>query len=211
MNVEINNRWQKKNFQDFWAEIAPADHLVQLYESDNIFLNTLEGFVGSGFLAGDHVVIIATAMHLELLNERLAKQNLNISKLIKTGAYLPLDAHETLSRFMVNGWPDESLFIKTVNDVFKKVRKSSIRVRAFGEMVAILWAEGQCAATVHLEHLWNKFCETQALCLYCAYPKSGFTKNPAASMHEICCTHSKVIAGWDHPSTEILYSTSKAQ
>jgi hypothetical protein len=92
-----------------------------------------------------------------------------------------------------------------VTGIFKKARKGNARVRAFGEMVALLWRDGNYAATVHLEHLWNKFCSTQNFCLYCAYPKSGFTKDPAVSIQEICCAHSKVISGGDHPSTEIQY------
>jgi len=36
-----------------------------------VFLNTLEGFVASGFIAGDSVIIIAADEHLPVLNKRL--------------------------------------------------------------------------------------------------------------------------------------------
>jgi hypothetical protein len=32
----------------FWGEIAPSEHLVQIYESDSAFTDTLEGFVAGG-------------------------------------------------------------------------------------------------------------------------------------------------------------------
>jgi hypothetical protein len=202
--------WEKVNFQNFWAEIAPREHLVQVYESEKIFLNTLEGFVGSGLLAGDTVIIIGTEEHLKSLNERLEKQMLNIKSLVKKGQYIPLDARKTLSRFMVKGWPDEKLFLKTIDELFSKAKRTGNRIRAFGEMVAILWEEGNCAATVHLEHLWNKVCEREDFCLYCAYPKSGFTKDPAESIKQICCTHSKVISGKNTVSTEIYFKDGNA-
>lgn len=39
-------------------------------------------------------------------------------------------------------------------------------------MVAILWSKGNSETTIRLGYLWNKFCEKEALCLFCAYPKS---------------------------------------
>jgi hypothetical protein len=61
--------------------------------------------------------------------------------------------------------------------------------------VAILWAKGQVGATVRLEQLWNKFCETEAFCLFCAYPKSGFTQDASESLMHICNAHKKMLKG----------------
>ena len=43
------------------------------------------------------------------------------------------------------------------------------RVRAFGEMVALLWSEGNQAAAIRLEELWNELALSQTFCLFCAY------------------------------------------
>ena len=75
VNIEIDE-WENSNIQFFWGEIAPCDHLIQIYENEKILLDTLEGFAGAGILAGDSVVIVATASHLQSLNERLRKQGL---------------------------------------------------------------------------------------------------------------------------------------
>ncbi|HEY0897336.1 MAG TPA: MEDS domain-containing protein, partial [Sphingobacteriaceae bacterium] len=69
------------------------------------------------------------------------------------------------------------------------------KVRAFGEMVAVLWAEGNSGATVQLEHLWNEFCSNMELTLFCAYPKSGFTDAPESSLQQICRAHARIISG----------------
>jgi len=55
-----HENWQKSTLQVFWGELAPCDHIVQVYENDNIFLNSLEGFIGLGIIAGDGIIIIAT-------------------------------------------------------------------------------------------------------------------------------------------------------
>ena len=75
----------------------------------------------------------------------------------------------------------------------ERARKSGVQVRAFGEMVALLWESGESRATIQLENLWNKFGETEKFCLFCAYPKDGFKNDAGASVMHICSTHNKVI------------------
>jgi uncharacterized protein with PIN domain len=199
------NTWQKCKTNVFWGEIAPCDHLVQIYESDDIVIDSLEGFVSSGFQAGDSVILIATDAHLFSLNKRLRMLGYNIDYLQATSFFFPLSAEDTLAKFMVNGWPDEVLFQKVVKDLINKARGDNRKVRAYGEMVSILWNQGHTKATVQLEHLWNKFCETEAFCLFCAYPRSGFTEDAADSINHICCAHTKVIAGNNRSTTEVFY------
>ncbi len=56
----------------FWGEIAPCEHVVQIYENDENFLDLLSGFVSGGVNAGECAVVIATAAHLAALDQRLA-------------------------------------------------------------------------------------------------------------------------------------------
>ena len=125
--------------------------------------------------------------------------------LISEKRYFPLNAEQTLTKFMINGWPDEFLFNKTVSELIDNCSGDNRRIRAFGEMVALLWAQGHSGATVQLEHLWNKFCEKQSFCLFCAYPKSGFTEDMNTSFMHICGSHSKMISGSEKQLTEVTY------
>ena len=197
--------YKRAEIQDFWGEIAPCNHVLQVYENTEEFIGTLTGFVFDGLNAGECVIVIATAEHLESLNNRLTYNAIDIEKLISSGQYKPLDAVETLSKFMVKGWPEEDLFLKMVRGIVNDARKDHRKVRAFGEMVAILWEQGHNGATVQLEHLWNKFCSKEDLCLFCAYPKSGFTKDASESLKEICSTHSMIISSSAGTSGEISY------
>lgn len=177
----------------FWGEIAPCEHLVQIYEGEGPFVDSLEGFVGGGLRAGDGVIVIATATHLHALEERLAAQGVDIAAARSSDQYIPLDAVETLSKFMVGGWPDDYLFTQVVTEILTRARKNGRGVRAFGEMVAVLWGQGHNGATVRLEHLWHQLCQTEAFSLFCAYPRIGFTQDVSASISEICAAHSRVI------------------
>lgn len=204
--IKINNDgWASAPDQVFWGEIAPYDHVVQIYENDEVFLDLLSGFAGAGVDAGDSVIVIATDVHLKSLSDRLAANGHNIANLVSKDQYIPLDAEETLGKFMVNAWPDENLFNDVVREVIDRAKVDGRRVRAFGEMVALLWAKGQIGATVRLEQLWNKFCEKEAFCLFCAYPQSGFTQDAAESVMHICGAHSKMVAGAGNGKSGLFY------
>jgi hypothetical protein len=198
--------WKTSNLQVFWGEIAPCNHLLQIYENDKVFLDTLEGFAGSAILSGDSVVIIATSAHLTLLNKRLLKQGFNVDELQASHRYIALEAKDQFSNFMLNNWPDEKLFYDFVHKLINTAKRKGHKVLVFGELVALLWEQGHCGATVQLEHLWHQLVHENSFTLYCAYPKSGFTQNINESIGQLCSAHHTLIDGKPHPSTLIHYS-----
>lgn len=207
LNSEIKD-WESSNIQVFWGEIAPCDHLLQIYQNDLTFLNTLEGFAGDGFMKGESVIILATQEHIDQLDARLTVHGFDLNELRERDQYITMEAEDCLSHFMVNNWPDENLFQIFISDILRRAQENNRKVRAFGELVALLWANGHTGATVHLEILWHRLHSKNNFCLYCAYPQSGFTQNANASIDKIRQTHTKVIDGNARPSTEIYYKTA---
>jgi len=176
----------------FWGEIAPCEHLIQIYSGDAEFLDALERFAAGGIQGGDAVVVIATPAHLHPLEERLLARGFNLAAARERDQYIPLNAAETLSKFMVKAWPDDERFHRLIRNLLSRGRAGGRRVRALGEMVAVLWAQGRSGATVRLEKLWHELCKTEPLSLFCTYPRMGLTRDPEDSMKEICATHSRV-------------------
>jgi hypothetical protein len=192
-NMNGNVDLQSNGFPVFWGEIAPCEHIAQFYEHDGMLLDTLTGFIGGGLKAGEATIVIATAEHLKALEERLGDSGLDVALARSKDQYVTLEAEEGLSRFMVNHWPDDQRFFDFVTELITRAQVKGRRVRAFGEMVALLWARADTAATVRLEYLWHQVCQTKAFALLCAYPKAGFTEDPSKSLAEICAAHSKII------------------
>jgi hypothetical protein len=203
-----DTEWETSNMQIFWGEIAPCEHLVQIYDNDKVFLDTLEGFAGSGFLANETVVIIATTQHLDALNNRLFSQGFDLNAMISSNQYMPIDAVDLLSAFLVENWIDESIFHNFISSLIERAKQRKNKIRAFGEMVAILWERGLYGATIQLEKLWNELHSKEEFTLFCAYPNNGFTQSAGASIDEICKQHAKVIDGRSGPSTEIYYKSA---
>jgi hypothetical protein len=203
-----NTEWKNSNLQAFWKEVAPCEHIVQVYETDKVFLETLEGFAGTGIINGENVVVVATASNIRQLDERLSAHRFNLDHLRNTKRYTTLEAEEVLSRFMTGNWPDEEKFQAVVTEMIAHVKdRPDRKVRAFSEMVTLLWQQGLQVATVYLEGLWEQLRATQDFTLYCAYPKHYFKSTPRA-LESICKSHTKVIDGSCHPSTEIYYRTA---
>ena len=188
------NTWEQGS-EIFWGELAPCEHLVQLYENDDIFLDTLESYVYDGLNVGDAVVVICTTRHAKKLNARLKSRGIDIGEERRTRRFILMNAESTLHSFVSDdGWPNDDKFYEVIGKILKRARgKENRRVRAFGEMVVILWDRGQNAATVRLEHLWHKLCKKEEFRLFCAYPKIGFTDYALKSLQDICAAHSRVI------------------
>jgi MEDS: MEthanogen/methylotroph, DcmR Sensory domain len=183
--------------ETFWSELQPCEHSVQIYGNETLFMDALEGYASAGLRRLESVVIIATAVHLHELEKRLRANWLDLDRARWEDRYVALLAQETLSRFMVGGMPDENRFNAVAGSVVRRARGPAKRaVRAFGEMVALLWAEGNYAGAIALEGLWNRFQALEGFPLFCAYPREAFTGKDSDSMRSVCEAHSRIIPGY---------------
>ncbi len=181
-----------------WDELGSPGHSVQFYADDSFLLEGLGQFVGATLVAGDAAVVMATRAHREGLAERLRERGLDLRLAAKQGRYLSLDAAETLSKFMMNGWPDAARFSRVIGNVITQLAAAvpgkHLGVAAFGEMVALLWAEGKPDAAIRLEQLWNELGRTHSFHLHCAYLLDFFPQEPdRQAVRQICAEHSQVI------------------
>jgi hypothetical protein len=173
--------------------MAPCEHVVQIYADDRIFLDGLEGFVANGLHKGEAAIVIATATHLHGLEKRLRDNGVDVDRARAERRFVSRLAEDVLAQFMVKDWPDETRFLATMEQLVAMARGEERRgVRAFGEMVAILWSRGNHAATLHLELLWSGVGAAGKIPLFCAYPRDTFARNATESIVEICRMHARV-------------------
>jgi hypothetical protein len=175
-----------------WSRIlesAHDGHFVQFYGSDEGALTrNVTKYFRDGVDSGEPGLIIATQVHLASFEKTLGH------------GVIFLDARETLARFMVFGHPDWERFQDVIDAALHTLRESApgATIRAFGEMVGILWAAGQFAAAIRLEQFWNRLLNRDGVNLYCAYPidilSSGFhSKNVDA----LLSNHTHILPGID--------------
>ena len=142
VNMNSSGTWQLSKTSNFWDQIAEKEHILHIYKDEENFLDMLAGFVGGGINAGDCVMVIATPEHLQKLEKRLRDHVVGVELLRSGELYIPVDAVELVSRIMVNGWPDSKSFLEILSRYVARANQLGRKIRAFGEVVALLCAEG---------------------------------------------------------------------
>jgi signal transduction histidine kinase len=176
------------------TEPAVDGHAVQFYERESYLLDSVSDYIGSALGAASAGILIATPSHREGVAQRLTARGLDIVGAGAQGRYVALDARDTLDRFMVDGWPDPARFDDTIGTLIATTRERAPQIHAFGEMVALLWAEGNSDAAIRLEELWTELRTRQPFSLLCAYPIEAFhDTSHAKSFGEMTAIHTAVV------------------
>lgn len=177
-----------------WHEKGEFEHLVQFYDTDAFLVDFLSEFTGTGLREGDVSIIIATKAHRDSLEERLQANGLDLAAARVSGAYISLDASETLSKIMVDGLVAPGRFAEVVGGLIIHAALTKRRVRVFGEMVTLLCEDGNYADAIRLEELWSELGNSHEFSLCCAYPMHGFARQEHSTLFaEICTRHTRVI------------------
>ncbi len=94
--------------------------------------------------------------------------------------------------------PTPPCFQRALVPVIEKAcgRRTDCVVRAYGEMVDVLWKAGQTVAATRLETLWNQLAQTHDFSLLCGYSMGNFYKG--AAQEEICSHHTHILSDDGH-------------
>jgi hypothetical protein len=177
---------------------SPSVHSVHFYDHDDALILRLQSIITSALDSGNSILIVATEEHRRQLNSVLREWGGDLSGLVEDGRLNMHDAHEVLTRFMVQGLPDRQRFLQSVGTLVWSVQEAAWNahrgVTVFGEMVALLWDEGNTHGALKLESLWNDLLQHRAFHLHCAYSREILQRNPDAMLIKaICEEHSHVI------------------
>jgi hypothetical protein len=93
---------------------------------------------------------------------------------------------------VVDDLPSPALFEETVGRLARDLVIASEGLTAFGEMVALLWAQGNKRGALELEDLWNRLLDQSTFHLHCAYPKVLFAGDEN-DLRDVCDHHSLLI------------------
>jgi PAS domain S-box-containing protein len=138
-------------------------------------------FIAAALPADGAGIVIATPGHCAALRRMLGAGSTQVRF---------LDAADTLARLLVDGWPDEARFRAVIGPVLAQAASGGGQVAAFGEMVALLCAEGRYEAAVRLEQLWNLVAADYRFDLFCAYPWRLFPDDAQArAFEQVCAEH----------------------
>jgi hypothetical protein len=168
-------------------------HAVRFYETPESLCRIVAEFLGEGLVSSQPALVIASEPHGQGIVQELRARHFDIDRMMAAGDLLVLDAREIMSTFMRDGVPDADLFQASASEILTGMSRGRDHqpIRAYGEMVDLLWKDGHSVAAIRLEMLWNRLAMSHDFSLLCGYSMGNFYKD--ASMSDICNAHTHVL------------------
>jgi hypothetical protein len=133
-----------------------SPHIVHMHHDRGFLLDAVADYFETGARQGEIGIVIARPEFRETLTQRVPGLKM-------------LDAERTLALFMVGDMPVWNRFHAVIGGLIAEMRLEHDGVRAYGEMVDILWQAGNKKGAIKLEEFWNELGRLQTFSLFCAY------------------------------------------
>ncbi len=174
--------------------MAEHDHEVAVYDATADLGRRVAGYVAEGLAAGEVCVSLARPTLRLAVDDELAALGIDAVAAERSGRYLPLDAAEAMERFLVEGVPDAARFLRLAAELMPAGRP----IRAFGEMVSLLWERGEVVAALQLESLWAAYTRGRPISVLCSYPSAAVAQAPLGDVSRLCELHDRVDVAGDY-------------
>ncbi|MFI5228293.1 MAG: ATP-binding protein [Gemmatimonadales bacterium] len=171
-------------------------HKVQFYDDEGFLASVVAEFIAGGLRNGQPAIIIATDAHIEAFRTQLRQGGLDPVAARRAGQLQLHDARQTLMKFMSDEMPDEGRFKAVVGSLIERTlaRRAGASVYAYGEMVDLLWKDGNTEGAIRLEKLWNDLADEYDFALLCAYSMGNFCRaSDSEAFARVCAAHSHVL------------------
>jgi hypothetical protein len=178
------------------TEAPVGGHFAQLHPDPEGFAGSVARFVETGLARGSGIVLVATPESVARIFERLQRSKLDPERLRTAGQLAVYDAAAMLDQILRDGMPSWEDFRRVVGGVLESMQACRrLPLRIYGEMVGILWRQGNAQAAIKLEEHWNELAKVYPFCLLCGYTiDSQRAECYHGPLHEIGRTHSGVLA-----------------
>jgi MEDS: MEthanogen/methylotroph, DcmR Sensory domain len=159
------------SWSSFIHEAGSAEHGVQIYAEIDELAESVADFLVAGLTVGDPAIVIASGEHWPVFTRALVARGCDVATLEQESLINFRDAAETLEALLAGGLPSRERFEAIVGGLVDEVaaRFPGRTIRAFGEMVDLLWRRRDDRAALALEALWNELQQTRDFALLCGY------------------------------------------
>jgi anti-sigma regulatory factor (Ser/Thr protein kinase) len=167
---------------------------VHFYTSEASLVERVGGYLLEGLAEGEVAIVVATKRHRHALDAHLRGAGVDVAEARSSGRYVSLDAGSLLERLMPAGRLDVQAFHALAGGLVRRAVATGLPVRAYGEMVALLWESGAVLSAIELEELWNELQREQRFGLLCGYAAASVSAGDhAEALGRMCELHSSVI------------------
>lgn len=168
---------------------SASNHSVQFYILDSQLERAIAHFAVAALADGEAVVIAATPQHRVAVTRLLASH----AEPAQLRRVISIDAAGLLQSCLVDGQPDQDLFDQAIGDVVTRALTMAPRVAIYGELVALLSAEGNHDHALELEGFWHDLLARCPVSLLCGYDLRSFARrSDGAKLDRVCAAHDRV-------------------
>ena len=137
----------------------------------------------------------------------------DVTAAVRGGTLVLCDAADTMARFIHGGRIDGDAFRRVIGATLRGAADAGTPVRAYGEMVALLWDAGDVLSAIELEEQWNAVAAEHDFSLLCGY-RSASIAGPEheQALRHVCALHTSVLdptardaseaSGWFPPNED---------
>ena len=209
MKPSIPASWRK-----LLAEPGDDGHIVQLYQDDDFYGEAISHFAAEGLVRGESIILVATKPHWENISRRLRVKGLDLEALFREGQLTLLDADDTLPKFMVGNDPDGSIFKPLAKQTIARAHAGGKfpRVRWWGEMVNVLYVNGNPRGSNRLEEFFDEVAHEEQIAIFCSFLMDKFDPQIYdGAFGNVCRTHSHVIPADDYARHRLTVNGAVAE
>jgi hypothetical protein len=215
MHPELERQVDGVRKSEPWEQVlgdaSPHDHIVQLYQDQDFLNSAVCRFIGAGLANGEGIILFPTLTHWVAFRQRLEAEGVDVHAARERGQLTVVDANEFLPRLLLGTMPDPHVFNAVIGDIFREARArgSYQKVRAWGELVNVLWERGEVAASMNLEDLFDQLNKKIGIAMFCSYLMDNFNGDVHAHMlPRLGTNHSHLIPVEDYARLERVVETA---
>jgi hypothetical protein len=169
------------------------EHAVEFYDDLDELATRVGTYLAAALEAGGVALVVAEESHRNAFAAWLGGAGVDIRSADSEHRLVLRDAAGSLAQFMVDGRPDPDRFDAVIGGAVRAAVATGRPVSVYGEMVAVLWRDGNVNAAIELEGLWNDLARHVPFSLLCSYPCEDVDgRGGAAGLAQVCHLHSAV-------------------
>lgn len=167
---------QREPWHSLLTDAGPRDHIVQLYQDQQFLNRAVCRFAAGALASGEAIILVPTLAHWDAFCPRLMAEGVDVKAAQSSGQLSIVDADELLPQFMRDGMPDAPVFLGLASDVIARARGGGRypKVRWWGEMVNVLWEQGDIAASMNLEDQFDQLAHQHDIAIFCSFVMDNF-------------------------------------
>ena len=190
---------ETSGWRDVLQRPALGDHIVQLYQDEQFLCDAVAEYLAPGLASGEGALVITRAASGVRFEDALVGRGVDAAAAKADGQLVVLDAEEMLESVMQGELPEWSAFHSAVGGAIATQRLDYPTVRAYGDMVDVLWQQGRREAALRLEEYWNELARLQTFSLLCAYRMDSLdAASYGGPLQSVCKAHTHLIPASDY-------------